>query len=86
MVISSNSFRFLKIKHEPSETTIINFTSVPVQKTSEIIKVAEEVLSVVDWNVKEKDLTEKHGEVVKKLMSKVYVDSDINKFVLRKRE
>ncbi len=84
LVNSFGSDRYLMIMHQPSETMIVGFTSAPVHRTTDIINESEKILSVVDWSVEEKDLTEKHGEVVKKLMNKVSFDEHLRRLVLNK--
>src|ERR1039457_3064726 len=82
-VSNVGTYKYLKIIHEPSGLPIINFTSAPIQKVTDIIKVSEEILSKVNWNIPEKDLTEEHGKTVLELKRKIQLDPNTNKFVVK---
>jgi len=76
------SSRFLTIVHSPSEKAIHRFTSAPVHRTSDIIKLSEELLSTLNWNVPEEEIGEEHVKVVSELKKRIKLDTHMNKYVV----
>lgn len=67
--ISSN--KYLKIMHEKSGKSIYNFTSAPVEKITSIIKLSDEILGKVNWDISEAELTEEHGKILKEFLKHI---------------
>ncbi len=58
---------YLKVMHEKSDKPIINYTSAPLSKVTDVIKAVDKTLKEVNWDIPENKFTKKHGEAVKKL-------------------
>ena len=63
--IKSSSYRWCKLMSEKHELPIRNYTSIPIEKITDFIKLFEESLSHLDWNVDE--YTNEHGEAIIKM-------------------
>ena len=77
------SYYYLTIMHDISNKPLVNFTSAPVEKITDVIKVSDEILSKSDWNIPESKLTNKNEDAIKNLKKRIIVN-DPNKFVVKK--
>ena len=67
--MKSSSYRWCKLMSEKHELPIRNYTSIPIEKITDFIKLFEESLSHLDWNVDE--YTKEHAEAILKMERKL---------------
>lgn len=65
----SSSYRWCRLMSERHELPIRNYTSKPIEKITDFIKLFEESLSHLDWNLDE--YTKEHGEAIIKMESRL---------------
>ena len=63
--IKSPSCRWCKLMSEKHKLPIRNYTSTPIEKITDFIKLFEESLSHLDWDLDEQ--TNEHGEAIIKM-------------------
>jgi len=63
--MKSSSFRWCKLMSQKHELPIRNYTSKPIEKITDFIKLFEESLSHLDWNLDE--YTPEHGKAILKM-------------------
>lgn len=67
-----NSYRWCKLMSEKHNEPIRNYTSHPINKITDFIKLFEENLKHLDWNVEE--FTEEHGNAISKMEKKININ------------
>lgn len=66
--LQSSSFRWCKLMSEKNDAPIRNYTSKPIEKITDFIKLFEESLSHLDWS---DELTDKHREAIMKMECRI---------------
>lgn len=68
---------YLEVFSKASEVPLANFLGLPVLYAIRIIKLCEEYLAGLDWNIKDaKGLTSAHHEAYKNLKRKLKINDD----------
>jgi uncharacterized protein Yka (UPF0111/DUF47 family) len=68
---------YLKIIHKPSGMAIFSFHNNPVKNVREIMKKADQILALINWDVPEKEFTPGHRDNYLKLRKEIDSNSEI---------
>ena len=75
----SSSFRWCRLMADKHELPIRNYTSRPIEKITDFIKLFEEYLSHLDWELDE--YTDEHGKAILKMERKLQIN-DLGRWVV----
>ena len=82
-ITKAGSNKYLKIMHVQSRKPILNLTSSPVQGVKNIIKKSDEILSKINWNVPESEITPEHNKIALELKDKIKIDPSLHRYVVK---
>lgn len=67
-----SSYRWCKLMSEKHELPIRNYTSKPIEKITDFIKLFEQSLGELDWNVEE--YTSEHSDAILKMEKRLHTN------------
>lgn len=77
--MKSSSYRWCKLMSEKHDLPIRNYTTKPIEKITDFIKLFEECLSHLDWNLDE--YTKEHANAILKMERRLQTN-DLGKLVV----